>query len=367
MKNTTLALALLVLGGVSTTAACAQQQQQQTQQSQSSSDNTQSSGDNSQYSGVSNPPDTAIMANESMTEPTQQQVEQSQQPIFKPSPDTPVRQSVPANASTYMNPTPGLNQNRGYAPNAKAQANSAPSAAQDQYSSKWNNTDYGVITRIEPASETNPPIPCCTRLLTRQNSAYGVLNTIPYSDNRLNAGTNIPVELLQTITSSSTPLGTVFHAAITANIYRGGEVIIPAGAQLVGVVTSVHAGHRLVERASVRLTPQYILMPDGTNYQLDAQVVHSSADHTNTDQEGVIHSAIHWAKDSVEYGVGAGAGALAGAQLAGPEGALVGSLIGAGAITTHLLINQPSAVVLPRDTQLVFSLMEPMDLTAAKN
>lgn len=368
MKNTTLALALLVLGGVTTTAASAQQQQQ-TQQSQASNNSSQAAGDNSQYSGVSNPPNTVIMANESMSEPTQQQIEQSQQPIFrapKPSPATPMKQNMPANASTYMNPTPGLNQGQGYAGSGPAQ-NGAPNSVQDQNPSKWNNTDYGVITRIEPASETNPPIPCCTRLLTRQNSAYGVLNTIPYSNNMLNAGTSIPVELLQTISSNSTPMGTVFHAAITANIYRGGEVIIPAGAQLVGVVTSVHAGHRLIERASVRLTPQYILMPDGTSYQLDAQVVHSAAAHTNTDQEGVIHSAIHWTKDSVEYGVGAGAGALAGAQIAGPEGALVGSLIGAGAITTHLLVNQPSQVVLPRDTQLVFSLMEPMPLTATRN
>lgn len=364
MKKNTRSITLLVLLALGASLAYAQQQTQ-TQVKQN-----QSSGDSSQYSGVSNPPDTIIMANESMAEPTQQQVQQSQQPIFhdpKPSPSIPATGSSAVGQSSYMNPTPGYHPQASPSYNAGQSDAGQNSAEQEPYNSKWNNTDYGVMTQITPTPASAPPIPCCTQLLTRQNSGYGIANTVAEPTNELNPGTNIPVELLQPISSDNTRLGTSFRAVITANIDRDGEVIIPAGSQMVGVVTNVHPGHRLVERAALRLTPQYILMPDGTSYQLDAQVVHSAAPFTKTNEEGVIRTSVHWAKNSVEYGVGAGSGALAGAALAGPEGALIGTLVGAGAITAHLLINRPTAVVLPIHTLLVFNLMQPMALNVKRN
>ena len=41
---------------------------------------------------------------------------------------------------------------------------------------------------------------------------------------------------------------------------------------------------------------------------------------------------------------------------------LAGTLIGAGMVTTHLLLQHPTAAVVPAGSEIVFSLTEPMDL-----
>ncbi|ACO31836.1 MULTISPECIES: TrbI/VirB10 family protein [Acidobacterium] len=375
MNFVRLSATLLVCGSLCATAARAQQstpgsQQQPAQNSQNSQD---------QYTGVSNPPDTPIVTNEPMTEPDSQQDEQPL-PTYtgssaKPSPAVPAQptlvprpsaqsSTVPASApSTQSYTAPVSNGNvTGNAGSNSANASSNPD--------RWDNTDFGIVTKIQqplaPGNAQNAAAQNSASLTDRQNPDYGIVSVIPFTPNALNAGTNIPVRLLQPISTDSTFRGTPFRATVTANVYRGGQVIIPAGSELRGMVTSAHPGHRLRGRAELRLTPQLVLLPDGTAYHLDAQVVYSAAPHTQTSNEGVIRPSMHLAKDATEYGVGAGAGAIVGAHF-GPGGALVGTMVGAGAVTAHLLMQPPSAVTLPRNTQLVFSLMQPMALTPTRN
>jgi len=314
-----------------------------------------------------------------MTEPDSQQDEQPL-PTYtgssaKPSPAVPAQptlvprpsaqsSTVPASApSTQSYTAPVSNGNvTGNAGSNSANASSNPD--------RWDNTDFGIVTKIQqplaPGNAQNAAAQNSASLTDRQNPDYGIVSVIPFTPNALNAGTNIPVRLLQPISTDSTFRGTPFRATVTANVYRGGQVIIPAGSELRGMVTSAHPGHRLRGRAELRLTPQLVLLPDGTAYHLDAQVVYSAAPHTQTSNEGVIRPSMHLAKDATEYGVGAGAGAIVGAHF-GPGGALVGTMVGAGAVTAHLLMQPPSAVTLPRNTQLVFSLMQPMALTPTRN
>jgi hypothetical protein len=47
-------------------------------------------------------------------------------------------------------------------------------------------------------------------------------------------------------------------------------------------------------------------------------------------------------------------------------GALAGSLVGAGVVTTHLMVDHPQATLEPGST-LLFTLTEPMNLTPATN
>jgi hypothetical protein len=50
-------------------------------------------------------------------------------------------------------------------------------------------------------------------------------------------------------------------------------------------------------------------------------------------------------RNSIEYGAVAGGGAVIGAILGGPPGMLAGGLIGAGVVTTHLLVSHPQAKI----------------------
>lgn len=368
MNIVRLSAALLICGSFGVVATHAQQTTPaSTQQTQ----NQNSQNNQSQYSGVSNPPpDSTIVANEPMTQPDDQQDDQPQptspQPTAKPSPAIPAQPSVTNGTNSGLQPvppqgsaTPAQSYN---APPSNYTAGSSANSNPNQY----DNTDYGIVTQIQqPLDQGNLPSEDTT-LQTRQNPSYGIVSVIPFSQNALNAGTDIQVRLLQSISTNSAYRGTPFRATVMANVYRGGQVIIPAGSELRGSITSAHPGHRLRGRAELRLTPQYVLLPDGTAYHLDAQVVYSGAPHTDTSNEGVIRPTMHLAKDATEYGVGAGAGAVVGAEF-GPGGALVGTAVGAGAVTAHLLMQPPSAVMLPRNTELVFSLMEPMALTPTHN
>ena len=80
--------------------------------------------------------------------------------------------------------------------------------------------------------------------------------------------------------------------------------------------------------------------------------------------EGTINPGSHLKRNSIEYGGAVGAGAVTGAILAGPAGALAGSLVGAGVITAHLLISHPQAT-LDEGTYLQFALSQPLSLVAA--
>jgi hypothetical protein len=370
MNIVRLSAMLLVCGSLSASAV---QGQQSTPASQPQpAQNSQSSQD--QYTGVSNPPDTPIVTSEPITEPENQQGEQPL-PTYtgsaaKPTPDVPAqpalvsRPTVPSTAPAPQ--TYGPNSVNGTVSSA-ATDNSASASSNPN---RWDNTDFGIVTKIQQpldqGNAQNTASPADASLAERQDPSYGIVSVIPFTPNALNAGTNIPVRLLQPISTNSAFRGTPFRATVTANVYRGGQVIIPAGSELRGSVTAAHPGHRLRGRAELRLTPQLVLLPDGTAYHLDAQVVYSAAPHTATSNEGVIHPSMHLAKDATEYGVGAGAGALVGANF-GPGGALVGTMVGAGAVTAHLLIQPPSSVTLPQNTKLVFSLMEPMALTPTRN
>ena len=71
-------------------------------------------------------------------------------------------------------------------------------------------------------------------------------------------------------------------------------------------------------------------------------------------------------RDEIEYGGTVGAGVVTGAALGGPVGALTGGLIGAGAITVHLMVSHPQAT-LQEGAPLLFTLTEPLDLVPAEN
>lgn len=333
-----LTAALVCAGLLATGSAFAQQS--------SSSQNGQ------QYTGVSNPPSQPIVA----TEQDNTSATPSQP---KPSPAIPAHQasSPPAQQPAYTPPAPAYNS-----------ASTAPAqpAARNGNSDRYDNTDFGIVTRL-PDHRAAQQV---QQLNSRSEGAnsdpdFGVVSVVPFTPGALNAGTNITVRLLQPLSTSTTPQDTPFRATVVSPVYRGSQLVIPAGSELRGIVTDVHPGRHLVSRATLRLTPRLILLPDGKAYHLDAEAIYTSANRTHTTDEGAFQPKMHLAKDSAEYGAGAGLGAVAGAQF-GPGGALIGTLVGAGAVSAHMLLQPPSSLTLPRNAEVIFSLTQPMHLTPTR-
>jgi hypothetical protein len=97
---------------------------------------------------------------------------------------------------------------------------------------------------------------------------------------------------------------------------------------------------------------------------LDAQVSGAPGTRARISGEGYINPGSRLTKDSVEYGGGVSAGVVAGALIAGPVGAVTGGIIGAGAITVHVLANHSDATLQP-GTVLLFTLNNRLDLRAS--
>ena len=292
------------------------------------------------YQGVAQPPpDDSIVASPDVPQP-------DPHAAAKPSPAVPATAAAPAPTPTYT----------------------APPAATSS-SSRYDNTDYGIVTSVPGQSETANPAPPAATLQTRENSAYDadIVNVVPSPANELAEGTVVRVRLREKLSTKETSAGAPFGGEVTANIYKDGRIIIPAGSTMKGRVVSVRQGHHFTGAATLRLRPDVIILPDGTAYHLYAQVIGSQASGTRTDSEGGIQPKSELKKNAVEYGIGAGTGAVVGAQVGGPGGALVGSLIGAGVITTHLLLQHPADAVVPEGSVLTFSLTEPMELTPTRN
>jgi hypothetical protein len=86
--------------------------------------------------------------------------------------------------------------------------------------------------------------------------------------------------------------------------------------------------------------------------------------NSHVGSEGVISPNRRLKTGSIEYGGAVGVGVVAGASLGGPAGALAGGLIGAGLVTTHLLVNHAQAN-LDQGTYLDLTVTETMHLSQA--
>ena len=142
-------------------------------------------------------------------------------------------------------------------------------------------------------------------------------------------------------------------------------MLIPAGSGIEGRVSSVTAGH-MGGHGSFRLKPEAVILPDGSRYQLHAETTGTPGSKTRIGGEGSINPGSRAKKDGVEYGAVVGTGVVAGAVVGGPVGALTGGLIGAGIVTTHLMVDHPQATLEP-GAVLLFTTTEPMNLMPATN
>lgn len=299
------------------------------------------------YQGVSQPPpDDSIVATPETPPPP------AEQPAATPKPSAAIPISQPPAAS----------------PRYSAPAIASRRSTSD---SQYDNTDFGIVTVPVPKGvQENFENPDEGAVLhTRENSDpdADIVNPPTGPANELAEGTEIRIRLGDDLSTTETSIGTLFHGRILTNVMKGGSVIIPAGSTLRGRVVQVSQGHHFGPAATLRLRPDTVILPDGTAYHLYAEVVSTGADGTKVGTEGGIKPTAHVVKKTAEYGVGVGTGAMVGAELAGPAGALTGSLVGAGVITTHLLLQHPEAASVPAGSEITFSLTEPLDLTPTRN
>jgi hypothetical protein len=262
------------------------------------------------YQGVSTPPsDDSITSTEIA------------QPIAKPPAGHPMNpQQAPPQSSSVAAPS----QPATYTP--------------PQATSTASGTDNGIVQVAQPTSE--PP-----NLSTRPyqpDPDSDIVHPAPLGPGVIAEGTLIRVRLLNDLSSSFSEPGEPFSSRVATDVVQDGNVVIPAGSEISGKVVGVSKG-RFGGHGTLLLSPQRVTLPNGESYQLHAIVNATPGSHTRVGNEGTITPGSRKKTAAIQYAGAVGVGAVAGALLGGPTGALAGSLIGAGLVTTHLLISHPQA------------------------
>lgn len=267
-------------------------------------------GQQDQYQGTSKPPNDPITASEDA-------------PLPKPSPSHPV--------------TP--------APEPQMQPEPQPSSADYQPAQPMPDQTQPVVTTRTASADPDGDI----------------VHPLPAIPGQLQEGVTIRVRLMDRISSSDSERNEPFRGKVASDVLQDGKVLIPAGAQIEGRVATVSSGDHLGGHGSFRLQPEAVVMPDGTRFQLRADVTGTPGSKTRVGSEGTIRAGSRAKKDGIEYGAVAGTGVVAGAVVGGPVGALVGGAIGAGVVTTHILVDHPQATLEP-GAVVLFTLTQPLNL-----
>lgn len=194
----------------------------------------------------------------------------------------------------------------------------------------------------------------------------GVVTSVPVGPNELAAATVLKTTLQNDISTKDTLAGTPFSAVLVNDVGHDGRVLLPAGSVVHGRITQIHGGKRIGGAAAIRLQPDTITLPDGTNYRLDAQVIdldHFEDSHVNS--EGTIVGNTHPKATAGALGLTTTSAVVAGALIGGGVGAVVGLGVGAGAGAVWWLKHDREQL-LPQGTEVVFDLNRPMSFGVAQ-
>ena len=281
------------------------------------------------YSGTSNPPPDQTIES---TEP------QPAQPLPKPNPGKPLD----------VQPS---------APQAQSNTTNLPTSGSDPS----DGTDAGMVQVAPSAPASATAQPSVTVRASASDPDGDIVHPAPLPPGVIGEGSTIRVHLLDRLSTADSQKGDTFRTRVASDVVEGGQVIIPTGAEIDGRIVDVSSG-RIGGRGSMRLQPENVIMPNGSRFHLDAYVTGAPGSRVKTDNEGTIGAEARIKRGAIEYGAAMGAGAITGAALGGAPGAIAGTLIGAGAITVHLLVTHPQANLEP-GTVLLFTLTRPLNLT----
>lgn len=191
-----------------------------------------------------------------------------------------------------------------------------------------------------------------------------IVTSVPSGPNQLPEGTTLTVSLNQQLSTATTQPGAIFSARVIQPVIKNGRIVIPVGSVLTGRVTSVSSGRRLTGGASIRLRPDEVNLPDGTRYFLHAEVYDmGNPSKVKPDSEGNVVTVDHGKRTVAEAGLFGGGAAAAGFMIAGGPAAWAAGGAAAGYVGVHWLLENKQAI-LPKDSEVVFGLTQPMALVS---
>jgi TolA-binding protein len=159
------------------------------------------------------------------------------------------------------------------------------------------------------------------------------------------SGQELDLRLEAELSSATAQVEQRFQATTVADLYRGNEVLIPAGSVVRGVVSSVTKATRMERKGSMTIAFDQVTVR-GRTYPMRGTVTQA------LESEGIRGEA-------GRIGTGAGVGAIIGGIIGGIKGAVLGVLIGGGGTVAA---TEGKDVTLPAGTILRVRLDTPPDI-----
>jgi hypothetical protein len=162
------------------------------------------------------------------------------------------------------------------------------------------------------------------------------------------AGTTLTIRTSQPIGSKTSQSGAVFNGSTMSPIRVGGEVVIPAGSEVVGIVKQAKKAGKIKGAAVLSLVLESVTV-NGHTYNIETEAISQTSTGKGKRSAAVI-------------GGGTGLGAVIGGIAGGGKAAAIGALVGAGAGTVGAATTGNREIELPAESALSFKLAQPLTL-----
>jgi hypothetical protein len=157
---------------------------------------------------------------------------------------------------------------------------------------------------------------------------------------RLEEGTSIQVRLAHALSSRTARREDPVEATVAEPVHGGGEIALPAGTQVRGVVRDVERAQRPSKAGRIEIEFDSVFL-----------------DHTRIDMRGRVAEIKESTGRAEKAGIGAVVGGVLGGLLGGKGGAIAGILIGGGGA---VVATEGEDVELPAGTVLTVRLDRPL-------
>jgi type IV secretion system protein VirB10 len=173
------------------------------------------------------------------------------------------------------------------------------------------------------------------------------------------AGTVIPVELINRISTKNIEVGDNVYARTIFPITVRNQIVIPVGTNVLGKIVQVERPGRVKGKASLALTFQTLIFPNGFNVPIYGSL--GGSDTGNRRGESTLEGDSSKGKDAGTVAQAGAPGAIVGGIVNGRKGALIGGGVGAGVALAGVLLTRGDDLDLPRGTMIEIVLDEAVE------
>lgn len=201
------------------------------------------------------------------------------------------------------------------------------------------------------------------------SNPYASYNTSPTLQGTVTAipkGQNLTIRLNEPVSSQTARIGDDVSATLEAPIVVNGQVLVPAGSEVSGNVTSVSEAGRLGRHGELGVKFYTVRTPNGETVSINGAIAAS-------DEDGVLKGDTYLMDIAKGAGIallGTGLGAVGGTAVGGivgaaGSGAAIGTAIGAVAGIGYAAARQGKSVNLAKGTRLDVNLESDATLTGS--